>query len=407
LQLGKKTKLDLAEIRKLARAGVPDPLRPFYWKILLGYLPLDSTAWEKVLAQHRSNYKEWHTDLIVNPRKEQEKAEAAERERLRKEEENLDFGGLEMLDEADHPLSKSNESQWNTFFKDNDMIFEIEKDVQRTFPHLHFFQIPHEAVEEQEAATRSKGLSGRSNRIAQTGESSMQNPHYQALRSILFMWAKLNPGIAYVQGMNEILGPIYYIFATDPDPIYKQHAEADAFFCFTNLMSEIMNNFCKTLDASEVGIKGLMTKLNSVLKQKDPELWFHLENIQLDPQFYTFRWLTLLLSQEFELPDVLRLWDSLFADEKRFQLLLYVCTAMLVNMRGELLGMQFADALKLLQKYPSTEISHILIIADEIAVSDYKASDFVLPEEKLTIETDTGVLDSIVNVFNSFKFSLR
>lgn len=59
-------------------------------------------------------------------------------------------------------------------------------------------------------------------------------------------------------------------------------------------------------------------------------------------------------------------------------------------MRGELLGMQFADALKLLQKYPSTEISHILIIADEIAVSDYKASDFVLPEEKLTIETDTG-----------------
>jgi len=50
----------------------------------------------------------------------------------------------------------------------------------------------------------------------------MQNPHYQALRSILFMWAKLNPGIAYVQGMNEILGPIYYIFANDGDEAFKK-----------------------------------------------------------------------------------------------------------------------------------------------------------------------------------------
>ena len=33
-----------------------------------------------------------------------------------------------------------------------------------------------------------------------------------------------------------------------------ENAEPDAFWCFTNLMSEIRDNFIKTLDYSECGI---------------------------------------------------------------------------------------------------------------------------------------------------------
>ena len=50
----------------------------------------------------------------------------------------------------------------------------------------------------------------------------------------------------------------------------------------------------------------------------------------IKPQFFAFRWLTLLLSQEFLLPDVIRIWDSLFADGNRFDFLLLVCCAMLM-----------------------------------------------------------------------------
>ena len=32
------------------------------------------------------------------------------------------------------------------------------------------------------------------------------------LHRILFIYAKLNPGIKYVQGMNEVLAVIYYCF---------------------------------------------------------------------------------------------------------------------------------------------------------------------------------------------------
>lgn len=36
------------------------------------------------------------------------------------------------------------------------------------------------------------------------------------MRSILIVFAKLNPGIRYVQGMNEILAPLFYVFRNDP-----------------------------------------------------------------------------------------------------------------------------------------------------------------------------------------------
>lgn len=45
--------------------------------------------------------------------------------------------------------------------------------------------------------------------------------HWEVVERILFIYAKLNPGQSYVQGMNEIIGPIYYVFASDPDPEFK------------------------------------------------------------------------------------------------------------------------------------------------------------------------------------------
>lgn len=40
--------------------------------------------------------------------------------------------------------------------------------------------------------------------------------HYDVLSRLLFIYAKVNAGLCYVQGMNEILAPIYYALMTDP-----------------------------------------------------------------------------------------------------------------------------------------------------------------------------------------------
>ena len=42
-----------------------------------------------------------------------------------------------------------------------------------------------------------------------------QEAHWEVVERMLFLYAKLNPGQGYVQGMNEIIGPIYYVLASD------------------------------------------------------------------------------------------------------------------------------------------------------------------------------------------------
>jgi hypothetical protein len=39
-----------------------------------------------------------------------------------------------------------------------------------------------------------------------------------------------------------------------------KYVESDLFFCFTNLMAEIRDGFCRTLDSEETGIKGKIEK---------------------------------------------------------------------------------------------------------------------------------------------------
>ncbi|KAF9114441.1 hypothetical protein BGX27_010828 [Mortierella sp. AM989] len=54
--------------------------------------------------------------------------------------------------------------------------------------------------------------------------------------------------------------------------------------------------------------------MNSRLRQFDEHLWQNLEDKGIAPEYYTFRWLTVLFTQEFEMPDVWRIWDSVLAD---------------------------------------------------------------------------------------------
>ncbi|KAG2267351.1 hypothetical protein Bca52824_061906 [Brassica carinata] len=76
------------------------------------------------------------------------------------------------------------------------------------------------------------------------------------------------------------------------------HAEADAFFCFVELLSGFRDFYCQQLDNSVVGIWSAITRLSQLV----------------NPQFYAFRWITLLLTQEFSFFDSLHIWDALLSD---------------------------------------------------------------------------------------------
>lgn len=201
-----------------------------------------------------------------------------------------------------------------------------------------------------------------------SGDSAYAKANQDALRNILILFAKLNPGIRYVQGMNEILAPLFFVFRTDPDEENAAAAEADTFFCFVELLSGLRDNFCQQLDNSVVGIRSTITRLSQLLKEHDEELWRHLEvTTKVNPQFYAFRWITLLLTQEFSFTDILHIWDTLLSDpEGPQETLLRICCTMLILVRRRLLAGDFTANLKLLQHYPSMNISHLLYVANKL-----------------------------------------
>ncbi|RWV85525.1 hypothetical protein BHE74_00025949 [Ensete ventricosum] len=310
-------------------------------QLLLGYLPNDHEFWVQELDRKRAQYKDFKEEFLVNPSEMARKLE----ESAGHKNEGMGSGGCGFLMRSEithdeHPLSLGKTSVWNQFFQDTEVIEQIDRDVKRTHPDMHFF----------------------------CGDTSLAKSNQEALRHILIIFAKLNPGIRYVQGMNEVLAPLFYVFRNDPDQNNAAYAEADAFFCFVELLSGFRDNFCQKLDNSVVGIRSTIAKLSELLKKHDGELWRHLEiTTKVNPQFYAFRWITLLLTQEFNFADSIHIWDTLLSDpEGPQETLLRVCCAMLILVRRRLLAGDFTSNLKLLQNYPSTNISHLLYVANKL-----------------------------------------
>merc|ERR1711997_68209 len=99
------------------------------------------------------------------------------------------------------------------------------------------------------------------------------------------------------------------------------------------------------------------------IKSIDPKVEARLVDQDIKPQYFSFRWLTLMLSQEFALPDVLRIWDSLLSDETRSDFLIDVCTAMVLVIRDQILINDFSENMKLLQNFPPMDVHLILSMA--------------------------------------------
>ncbi|KAL0281902.1 UNVERIFIED_CONTAM: TBC1 domain family member 13 [Sesamum angustifolium] len=335
--------INMGELRRLASQGIPGAagIRATVWKLLLGYLPPNRSLWPSELAKKRAQYKHLKEELLMNP------SEITRRlEKSSIENNELDgrpgFLTRSEVTHGEHPLSLGKNSIWNQFFQDSEIVQQIDRDVKRTHPDMHFF----------------------------SGDSTFAISNQEALRNILIVFAKLNPGIKYVQGMNEILAPLFYAFKNDPDEENSASAEADTFFCFVELLSGFRDNFVQQLDNSVVGIRSTLTRLSQLLKEHDEELWRHLEmSTKVNPQFYAFRWITLLLTQEFNFTDCLLIWDTLLSDPDGPQeTLLRICCAMLIIVRKRLLAGDFTSNLKLLQHYPSTNISHLLYVANKLRI---------------------------------------
>lgn len=117
----------------------------------------------------------------------------------------------------------NNESKWSRDFGDCEIREIIWKDVERTYSDHAFFHLY----------------------------------NMQVFARILYVYGKLNGGLQYVQGMNELLAPLLYAFAEAEGELEQEVSEgveADTFFAFNTLMSETRDLFLRQMDKTSSGL---------------------------------------------------------------------------------------------------------------------------------------------------------
>ncbi|GMN58192.1 hypothetical protein TIFTF001_027292 [Ficus carica] len=276
-----RPEINLEKLQRVASTGLPygGSLRAVTWKLLLGYLPPSRELWEKELAENRMKYAKLKEELLVSPvscfspnfTTKSTLVVSEVTRRIDRVSSPIDQpvevdvdGPLQRheISQEDHPLSVGKSSAWHQYFQHSEITEQIDRDLQRTHPDMKFF----------------------------SGDSPSIKKKREAMRNILLLFAKLNPAIQYVQGMNEVLAPIFYVFSTDPNEQNAENAEADSFSCFVRLLSDSVDHFCQQLDNSTVGILATLSRLMELLRATDEELWRHLEfTTKVKPQYYAFR----------------------------------------------------------------------------------------------------------------------
>lgn len=130
------------------------------------------------------------------------------------------------------------------------------------------------------------------------------------------------PG-TYVQGMNVLAAPF----------LYAARSEVEAFVSFHRLLTKEVPGYIR---GAMTGVHRGLALVDKVLAIVDPKLSMHLMAKGLSAKIYAFPSVLTLCACTPPLPEVLRLWDFLFAYGPHLNILCIV--AQLIMMRTDLLN---------------------------------------------------------------------
>ena len=298
-----------SELISFCESGLPDDLhvlRSLIWKINLNYLPLNFEEWDRVLSSQRKSYECYKNSVI---------------EKLSQE--------LKLFDGYENMTSEQKKNLDKTTSKV--ILEEICKDTNRTHNEMNFFFRPidnsNTFTEKEVVQLFEKKRNCTLKDINSTYKINIVLTHCDVISRILFIYSKFEPDISYVQGMNEILAPIYYCFSFDKldENETINDVEADAFWSFYHLMEKLKYLFDQNEDKHDRGIFGKIQRLKLMLKNIDIQLYNRLEKIGFDFSIIAFKWINLLFSQDFVMVDLLRLWDYFLCKDDKFENVYYFC----------------------------------------------------------------------------------
>ena len=195
--------------------------------------------------------------------------------------------------------------------------------------------------------------------------------NYDTLRRILFLYANEHSDVHYIQGMNEIIAIIFYIFSKDDNPFIEKYKESDSYFIFEKLMEEIKDIFImENINYSQLFIKEQIEQIKKILKKIDLELINYFEDIGVEIDNFVMRWLLVLFAQEFTMDVAVNFYDRVFTQKNKIKFICYISAAIIEKNRNTLIKldnggiMEWAQELQ--NKMNEIDITNIVQLALKI-----------------------------------------
>ena len=215
----------------------------------------------------------------------------------------------------------------------------VEKDVHRTDRHIPLFageDIPHPDPDSP---------------FAESGT----NVHMEQMKDMLLTYNEYNRDLGYVQGMSDLLAPIYAV----------EQDDAVAFWGFVGFMERMERNFLR----DQSGMRLQLMTLDQLCQLLDPKLYEHLQKLDSTNFFFFFRMLLVWYKREFEFTDILRLWEGLWTDFLSSNFHLFIAMAILEKHRDVIIDhlKGFDEVLKYVNELSGTiDLQSTLVRAEAL-----------------------------------------
>ncbi|KAG2179000.1 hypothetical protein INT43_001849, partial [Umbelopsis isabellina] len=161
------------------------------------------------------------------------------------------------------------------------------------------------------------------------------NANLETMKDMLLTYViGYNPELGYVQGMSDLIAPIFVVMGD----------EAMTFWAFTHFMDRMKPNFY----VDQSGMHSQLTTLESLIRFMDPVLSVHLEKAESTNLFFCFRWLLVWFKREFEWGDIMKLWECIWTDYLSTSYHMFIALAILDQHRDIIIDNfdQFDEILK-------------------------------------------------------------
>ena len=140
------------------------------------------------------------------------------------------------------------------------------------------------------------------------------------MKDMLLTYNEYNTTLGYVQGMSDLLAPIYAVLQDD----------AAAFWAFVGFMERMERNFLR----DQSGMRKQLVSLDQLVQLMDIKLYQHLQKADSTNFFFFFRMLLVWYKREFNWEDILCLWERLWTNYLSSQYHLFIALSILERHRG-------------------------------------------------------------------------